>query len=77
MTCLSDLKVGDTARILGYGEGGTSYRRKLLSMGITPGVSISLTRLAPLGDPVEIRLRGFALSLRKDEAKSLLVEKLA
>jgi len=77
MTSLSDLQVGDTARILGYSEGGASYRRKLLSMGITPGVSISLTRLAPLGDPVEIRLRGFALSLRKDEAKSLLVEKLA
>lgn len=77
MTSLSDLQVGDTARILGYGEGGASYRRKLLSMGITPGVSISLTRLAPLGDPVEIRLRGFALSLRKDEARALLVEKLA
>lgn len=77
MTSLSDLQVGDAARILGFGDGSASYRRKLLSMGITPGVQISLTRLAPMGDPVEIRLRGFSLSLRKDEAKGLLVEKLA
>ena len=69
-----DLKVGDRARVLGFTEGGKAYRRKLLSMGLTPGVEISVTRVAPMGDPVEIRVRGFALSLRRDEAAALQVE---
>ena len=69
-----DLRVGDRARVLGFTEGGKAYRRKLLSMGLTPGVEISVTRVAPMGDPVEIRVRGFALSLRRDEAAALQVE---
>jgi ferrous iron transport protein A len=44
-------------------------------MGLTPGVEITVTRYAPLGDPVEIQVRGFALSVRRDEAATLLVEK--
>jgi ferrous iron transport protein A len=66
--------VGDRARVLGFTEGGKAYRRKLLSMGLTPGVEIAVIRMAPMGDPVEIRVRGFALSLRKDEAEALQVE---
>ncbi|MBU6953639.1 MULTISPECIES: FeoA family protein [unclassified Hahella] len=73
---LKDLKVGDQGRVMGFGEGGKSYRRKLLSMGLTPGVEFSVTRYAPMGDPVEILVRGFRLSLRKDEAGSLLIEKI-
>jgi ferrous iron transport protein A len=69
-----DLRVGDRARVLGFTEGGKAYRRKLLSMGLTPGVEIAVIRMAPMGDPVEIRVRGFALSLRKDEAEALQVE---
>jgi len=69
-----DLRVGDRARVLGFTEGGKAYRRKLLSMGLTPGVEIAVIRVAPMGDPVEIRVRGFALSLRKDEAEALQVE---
>jgi ferrous iron transport protein A len=72
---LKDMAVGDTGRVIGFGEGSAAYRRKLLSMGLTPGVECSLTRHAPMGDPVEIRVRGFSLSLRKAEAESLLVEK--
>ena len=53
-----------------------SYRKKLLSMGLTPGTEFTLQRTAPLGDPVEIIFRGFSLSLRKQEAAGLWVEKL-
>jgi ferrous iron transport protein A len=73
---LKDLQVGDHAKVSGFLETASAYRRKLLSMGLTPGVEISVTRVAPMGDPVEIRVRGFALSVRKDEAAALLVEKL-
>jgi ferrous iron transport protein A len=77
---LKDLQVGDRAKVAGFletgGAGGSSYRRKLLSMGLTPGAEISVTRVAPMGDPVEIRVRGFALSVRRDEAATLSVEKL-
>jgi ferrous iron transport protein A len=82
---LKDLQVGDRAKVAGYLEdngtggnsaGSNSYRRKLLSLGLTPGAEISVTRVAPMGDPVEIRVRGFALSLRRDEAATLSVEKL-
>lgn len=75
---LKDLQVGDRAKVAGYLESGAGnpYRRKLLSLGLTPGAEISVTRLAPMGDPVEIRVRGFALSLRRDGAASLAVEKL-
>ena len=72
---LKDLAVGDTGRVVGFGEGSKAYRRKLLSMGLTPGVEFSVTRYAPMGDPVEIRVRGFSLSLRKDEAAALRVER--
>ena len=75
---LKDLQVGDRAMVAGFLEasGGNAYRRKLLSMGLTPGAEISVTRVAPMGDPVEIRVRGFALSLRREEAATLNVEKL-
>ena len=76
MTTLGELQVGDSAKVTGYREAGGSYRRKLLSMGLTPGVEIGITRVAPMGDPVEIRVRGCSISLRKDEAASLDVEKL-
>ena len=72
---LRELKVGENGRVAGFEEGGRSYRRKLLSMGLTPGTSFSVTRVAPMGDPVEIKLRGFKLSLRKDEASALRIER--
>ena len=72
---LQQLSVGDTGRVVGFGEGNKAYRRKLLSLGLTPGTELTVTRYAPMGDPVEIRVRGFSLSLRKGEAESLLVEK--
>jgi ferrous iron transport protein A len=73
--CLKELAVGDCGKVLGYRDSGRAYRQKLLAMGLTPGTEFSVTRLAPLGDPVEIQVRGFALSLRADEAAALQVEK--
>lgn len=76
MTTISELKVGERARVAGFTETGRGYRRKLLTMGLTPGAEIAIARMAPMGDPVEIRVRGFSLSLRKEEAAALNVEKL-
>jgi ferrous iron transport protein A len=73
---LQDLVVGDRAKVAGFHEGGLGYRRKLLSMGLTPGVEFQVTRLAPMGDPVEIRVRGFNLSLRRGEASAVTIEKI-
>ena len=73
-TRLQDLAVGSTASVVGYEAAARPYRRKLLAMGLTKGTEFTIVRRAPLGDPVEIRLRGFSLSLRKHEANALLVE---
>ena len=76
VTTLNELLVGENARIVGFDGASPSYRRKLLSLGLTPGVIVHVARVAPLGDPMEIRVRGFAMSLRKTEAAALLVEKV-
>lgn len=73
-TRLQDLAVGSVASVVGYEAAARPYRRKLLAMGLTKGTEFTIVRRAPLGDPVEIRLRGFSLSLRKHEANALLVE---
>ena len=72
---LKDLAVGENGRVVGFGDGGKAYRKKLLSLGLTPGAEFKVTRYAPMGDPVEIQVRGFNLSLRKDEAAALLIER--
>lgn len=72
---LGDLLVGERGRIIGLRRGDRGYREKLLAMGLTPGTEFSVTRLAPLGDPVEISVRGYAVSLRKGEAQLLRVER--
>ncbi len=68
--------VGSRLRILGYANTHPIYKRKLLAMGLTPGTEIEVVRHAPLGDPTDIRVRGFHLSLRKDEAEALQVGKI-
>lgn len=73
---LKNLAVGDWGKIVGFDKAGKAYRKRLLAMGLTPGTEFSVTRFAPMGDPVEIKLRGFALTLRKDEAAILQIEKL-
>lgn len=72
---LKEMTVGDRGKVVGFSEGGKSYRKKLLSMGLTPGIEFNVKRYAPMGDPVEISVRGFSLSLRREEAAAILVEK--
>ncbi len=73
---LKDLSIGERAQVAGFGGGASAYRRKLLSMGLTIGAEFSVTRLAPLGDPVEIRVRGYSLSLRKHEAEEITIRRI-
>lgn len=70
-TTLKDFAAGDRGRVLGFQAGGSAYRRKLLAMGLTPGAALEVIRVAPLGDPVEVRVRGTSVSLRRDEAAVL------
>ena len=72
---LSELGVGETAEVVSFTAGSRGYRTRLMSMGLTPGTRFTLKRLAPLGDPVEIEVRGFALTLRKQEAEAVQVER--
>jgi Fe2+ transport system protein FeoA len=73
---LAEMKVGHTGRITGLNGGDPVYRQRLLSMGLLPGTEFVVARIAPLGDPVEIMVRGFALSLRKGEATILCIEQV-
>jgi ferrous iron transport protein A len=73
---LKDMKIGERGRVVSLRPGSGGYRAKLLSMGLTPGVEFAVQRVAPMGDPVEITLRGFRLTLRKAEADALDVERL-
>lgn len=73
---LKELSPGSQARVAGYAKSDRTYRDKLLAMGLTKGTRFTVIRIAPLGDPVEIELRGFKLSLRKHEAETLLVERI-
>jgi len=57
-------------------RGDPELKRRLLSMGVLPGTDISLEAIAPLGDPIEIKVRGYRLSLRKEEAKAIVVEQI-
>ena len=71
------LKAGDCAVVAGFCKGGDSYRKKLLAMGITPGTMFKVVRVAPLGDPVEIQIRGYLVSLRREEASLISVSNAA
>jgi ferrous iron transport protein A len=73
---LQSAKHGERFRIVGYAPSARAYKRKLLAMGLTPGTEFTVTRNAPLGDPTEIEIRGFHLSLRKQEANALQLEQL-
>ena len=70
---LSDLKVGESCVVQNISATG-KLRRRIFDMGVTPGVSITVKKLAPLGDPIEVTIRGYELSLRRDEASNVEVE---
>ena len=73
MYTLRDVKVGDTVKVKKlHGEG--AVKRRIMDMGITRGVEIYVRKVAPLGDPVELNVRGYELSLRKSDAEMVEVE---
>ena len=73
MNTLKDVKVGKTAKVVKiHGEG--ALRRRIMDMGITRGVEIYVRKVAPLGDPMELNVRGYELSLRKADCELIEVE---
>lgn len=73
MKTLKEAKIGETVKVVKLnGEG--AVKRRLMDMGITKGVSIYVRKVAPLGDPVEVTVRGYELSLRKADAEMIEVE---
>ena len=73
---MADMKTGEMAEITGYALGNAMYRAKLLALGLTHGARIKVINVAPLGDPFELAVRGYHLSLRRDEAKVIKVRTL-
>ena len=73
MRTLSDVKIGESVKVKALkGEG--PVKRRIMDMGITKGVEIYLRKVAPLGDPIEVSVRGYELTLRKSEAENIEVE---
>lgn len=73
MKTLRDVKVGETATVVKlHGEG--AVKRRIMDMGITKGVSVFVRKVAPLGDPVEVNIRKYELSLRKEDCEMIEVE---
>ena len=73
MKTLRDVSVGDTVKVVKlHGEG--AVKRRIMDMGITRGVEVYVRKLAPLGDPVEVNVRGYELSIRKADAEMIEVE---
>ena len=73
---LDEFIQGDKVKLISFGKTDLHYRRRLLSLGITCGVTFSIVRIAPLGCPVQIEVRGTSLTLRKEEARDLVLERL-
>jgi ferrous iron transport protein A len=70
---LSQVALGTTARVTSIGAIGP-MKRRLMDMGIVPGELVKVVKVAPLGDPIEITVKGYAISLRKKEAEGIAVE---
>ena len=73
MKTLKEAKVGSTVKVVKlHGEGAT--KRRIMDMGLTKGVEVTVRKVAPLGDPIELTVRGYELSLRKADAEMIEVE---
>ena len=73
MKTLKSAKIGDTVRVVKlHGEG--AVKRRIMDMGITKGVEVHIRKVAPLGDPIEVTVRGYELSIRKADAEMIEVE---
>lgn len=73
MKTLRDVKIGETVKVTKV-EGEGAIKRRIMDMGITKGVEIYVRKIAPLGDPVEVTVRGYELSVRKADAEMIIVE---
>ncbi|MCL2705696.1 MAG: ferrous iron transport protein A [Spirochaetaceae bacterium] len=72
---LKELGIGKSGRVITVG-GEKVLRRRLLDMGITPGTIVTLKKVAPMGDPVELLIRGYVLSLRMEDAQKITIEEV-
>ncbi|MFI4938306.1 MAG: ferrous iron transport protein A [Candidatus Berkiellales bacterium] len=77
MLTLDAVCVDQQVRMVGFHQQASGFRHKLLAMGLTPGVIMTVTCIAPLGDPLQVQLRGYTLSLRKKECQQIEVEYVA
>ncbi|HHT15431.1 MAG: FeoA family protein [Christensenellales bacterium] len=73
MRTLKDAKIGETVTVTGL-QGTGALKRRVMDMGITRGTQVYVRKLAPLGDPVEVTVRGYELSLRKQEAEMIEIQ---
>ncbi|MBC8569344.1 FeoA family protein [Zongyangia hominis] len=73
MKTLNQMRIGKKARIVAVGGEG-ALRDRLLDMGLTPHTQVMIRKVAPMGDPIELMLRGYELTLRVDDAKNIVVE---
>ena len=72
---LANLSIGDTAKVTNI-LGETAATKRLMEMGVVPGVTVRVVKSAPFGDPIEIRVRGYSLAMRKNEAETIEVQSL-
>ncbi len=72
---LTDLPIGATAKVVAV-NGNNAITRRLMEMGVVPGVSVRVIKCAPFGDPLEIRVRGYHLAMRKNEADTIEVNEI-
>ena len=71
---IKDMAIGSKGRVKSMNTSTPEYRRRLLMLGVTPGSTLEVIRVAPLGDPIELRIRGCLITVRKDEAEILDIE---
>ena len=73
MKTLKDLGIGDSAKVVRL-HGTGAVKRRIMDMGLTKGVEVKVRKLAPLGDPIEVTVRGYELSIRKADAETIEIE---
>lgn len=73
MSTLKEIKCGQTVKVIKV-DGMGAIRRRIMDMGITRGCEVFVRKVAPLGDPIEVTIRGYELSLRKSDAEMIIVE---
>ena len=74
MKTLEEVKCGQSATVVKIDSSAGPMKRRIMDMGILKGVSVYVKKVAPLGDPMEISVRGYELSIRKEDAKNIIVE---